>query len=217
MSFLFAQPQLLMDAATDLAGISSTLNAANAAAVLPTTSVMAAGADDISAVVATMFGAHAQQYQAMSAQAANLHTQFVQAMNGASSAYADAEAANAKPMQPGAPTPQGSSASAPAPVGRVGYSGAPVSSARAGRSAGLLSGNRGNAGAAAAPSRVGNSGNVRPIATGGPPAGVAPLAASRERAAGGSGVITAGAKRTGRSFGNGGAGARGTTADLVAR
>ena len=41
------------------------------------------------------FGAHAQQYQAMSAQAANLHTQFVQAMNGASSAYADAEAAKA--------------------------------------------------------------------------------------------------------------------------
>lgn len=99
MSFLFTQPQLLADAASDLAGIGSTLNAANAAAALPTTSVLAAGADEVSAVMASMFGAHAQQYQSVGAQAANLHAQFVQAMNAASGAYTDAEATNAKPMQ----------------------------------------------------------------------------------------------------------------------
>ncbi|OBK28261.1 hypothetical protein A5634_20720 [Mycobacterium asiaticum] len=65
---------------------------------MPTTNVLAAGADDISAVMAAMFGAHAQQYQAMGAQAANLHAQFVQAMKAASSAYIDAEAANASPL-----------------------------------------------------------------------------------------------------------------------
>jgi hypothetical protein len=101
MSFLFAQPQMLMAAATDLAGIGSTLNAANTAAALPTTSVLAAGADEVSAAMASMFGAHARQYQAMSAQAANLHSQFVQAMNSASGAYASAEAANASPLQVG--------------------------------------------------------------------------------------------------------------------
>jgi hypothetical protein len=77
VSFLFTQPQLLTEAATNLSGIGSSLTAANSAAALPTTGVMAAGADEVSAAMAGVFGAHARQYQAMSAQAANLHEQFV--------------------------------------------------------------------------------------------------------------------------------------------
>ena len=46
----------------------------------PTSSVSAAGADSVSAAIAQLFGAHAQAYQAISAQAAQFHEQFVQLM-----------------------------------------------------------------------------------------------------------------------------------------
>ncbi len=59
---------------------------------------MAAGADEVSAAIAALFGAHAQRYQSMSAQAAALHSQFVQTMAAAGGVYAGAEATNALPL-----------------------------------------------------------------------------------------------------------------------
>jgi PE family len=47
MSFLIAAPETLTTAATDLASIGSALASANAAASAPTTSVVAAGADEV--------------------------------------------------------------------------------------------------------------------------------------------------------------------------
>ncbi|ORA13896.1 hypothetical protein BST12_23410, partial [Mycobacterium angelicum] len=94
MSFLIATPDLLTTAATDLAGIRSAITAANAAAAGPTAQLQAAAADEISAAIAAVFGSHAQTYQTFSAQAAAFHDQFVQAMNGAGSAYAAAESVN---------------------------------------------------------------------------------------------------------------------------
>ncbi|MGA7055186.1 MAG: PE domain-containing protein, partial [Mycobacterium sp.] len=44
MSFVIAAPEFVTAAASDLANIGSTLNAANAAATAPTTGVLAAGA-----------------------------------------------------------------------------------------------------------------------------------------------------------------------------
>ncbi len=57
------------------------------AALGPISSVFAAGADEVSASIAALFGSHAQVYQALSAQAAQ-HSmqQFVQLMNGGASA-----------------------------------------------------------------------------------------------------------------------------------
>ena len=52
MSFLIAAPEPVAAAATDLARVGSTLGAANAAAVAPTSSVIAAGADEVSASIA---------------------------------------------------------------------------------------------------------------------------------------------------------------------
>jgi PE family len=98
MPFLFTRPEILAAAATDLANIGSTLKAASSAAAPPTTGVLAAGADEVSAAVAALFGARAQQYQALSAQAAELHSQFVQTMAAAGAAYAGAEATNALPL-----------------------------------------------------------------------------------------------------------------------
>jgi hypothetical protein len=59
MSFVLAVPDLVSTAATDLAGIGSTLTQANSAAAAQTTEVLAAGADEVSAAVAALFGAHA--------------------------------------------------------------------------------------------------------------------------------------------------------------
>ncbi|PJE18374.1 MAG: PE family protein [Mycobacterium sp.] len=102
MSYVFASPEWVAAAASDLASIGSTINSASAAAAAPTSAVMAAGADDVSAVIAALFGAHAQAYQQLSAQAAMFHEQFVQLMSAGANLYAGAEAANATPMQQGA-------------------------------------------------------------------------------------------------------------------
>ncbi|MBX9977976.1 MAG: PE family protein, partial [Mycobacterium gordonae] len=100
MSYVFASTEFLNSAAADLANIGSVITQANAAAVLPTTEVLAAGADEISAAVAALFGIHAQGYQALGAQAAAFHQQFVQAMASGANAYATAEALNVGPLQP---------------------------------------------------------------------------------------------------------------------
>jgi hypothetical protein len=95
MSFLIAQPDLVAVAATDLANVGSTISEANYAAAAHTTQLLAAGSDEVSAAVATFFGAHAQGYQALGAQAAAFHQQFVQALSAGAGAYASTEAANA--------------------------------------------------------------------------------------------------------------------------
>ncbi len=98
MSFLIAAPETVAAAATDLARAGSTLSAANAAAVAPTPSVIAAGADEVSVSIAALFGAHARAYQALSAHAATFHNQFVQALTAGAASYAGAEATNATPL-----------------------------------------------------------------------------------------------------------------------
>jgi hypothetical protein len=95
MSYLIAAPEILGSTATDLASIARTLNTANASAAAPTTGILAAAKDEVSAAVAALFSGHAQAYQAASAEAAAFHQQFVQALTAGAGAYAGAEAANA--------------------------------------------------------------------------------------------------------------------------
>ncbi|AIH36472.1 hypothetical protein IQ40_13750 [Mycobacterium tuberculosis] len=47
MSFVIAAPEALVAVASDLAGIGSALAEANAAALAPTTALLAAGADEV--------------------------------------------------------------------------------------------------------------------------------------------------------------------------
>jgi hypothetical protein len=103
---VLAAPEVLASVATEVAGIDSSLRAANAAATIPTTAVVvvvvvvvAAAGDEVSAAIASLFSGHAQAYQALSAQEAAFHSQFVHALNGAAGGYAAAEAANAAPLQ----------------------------------------------------------------------------------------------------------------------
>lgn len=93
-SYVSAAPDLLTSAATDLAGIASSLSEANSAATAKTTAVIAAAKDEVSAAIARLFGAYGQQFQALSTQAAAAHTGFVQTLNATAHAYARTEDAN---------------------------------------------------------------------------------------------------------------------------
>ncbi|MCV7076487.1 PE family protein [Mycobacterium szulgai] len=99
MSFVSATPEAAVAAANDLAGVGSAIGAANAAAATRVSRVLAAGADEVSAGVAALFAGHGQSYQAVSAQAAAFHDQFVRALAVGGGLYASAEAANVSPLQ----------------------------------------------------------------------------------------------------------------------
>jgi hypothetical protein len=95
MSYVTIQPEMLAAAAGNLQGIAAATSAANSAAAGPTTGVIPAAADEVSALTAAQFAAHAQMYQAVSAQAAAIHEMFVTAMQTSAGSYAATEAANA--------------------------------------------------------------------------------------------------------------------------
>lgn len=102
MSYVIAAPEYVAAAATDLANIGSAISDANTAAVIPTTGAfLPAGTDAVSTELAALFGAHAEAFQALSAQAAAFHDQFVQLMNLGSQSYAVTEAANVSNVQTG--------------------------------------------------------------------------------------------------------------------
>ncbi len=95
MPFVTTQPELLTAAAGNLQGIGSAMVAQNEAAAAPTTGVVPAAADEVSALTAAQFAAHAQMYQAVSAQAAAIHEMFVNTLGTSARSYAATEAANA--------------------------------------------------------------------------------------------------------------------------
>lgn len=74
MSFVIAAPDLVAMATEDLAGIGASLTAANAAAAVPTSGLLAAAGDEVSAAIAKPFGAYGQEYQAVLAQVEAFHS-----------------------------------------------------------------------------------------------------------------------------------------------
>ena len=99
MSLVIAAPDVMAAAATDLANIGSTIRAADAAAASPTTGILAAAEDEVSAAIAPLFSSHGKAFQALSAQAALFHEQFVQTLLHSASAFAGTEAANGSSLQ----------------------------------------------------------------------------------------------------------------------
>jgi hypothetical protein len=95
MSFVTTQPELLAVAAGNLQGIGSAMTVGSAAAAAPTTGVVPAAADEVSALTSAQFAAHAEMYQAVSAQAAAIHEMFVNTLGISAGSYAATEAANA--------------------------------------------------------------------------------------------------------------------------
>jgi len=96
MSFVTVAPDIVGQAAGELDSIGSALSTANAVAAASTTRVMAPGADQVSAAIAAVMGTHAQEYQALSAQAADFHSQFVNLLNAGTGSYVSTEIANAR-------------------------------------------------------------------------------------------------------------------------
>ena len=99
MSFVLVASDMLETAAADVAQIGSAVRAANLAAAVPTTDVAAAGADEVSTAIAALFGTHAQEFQALSAQAAAFHNQFTQALSKSAGSYSLTEAASTSPLK----------------------------------------------------------------------------------------------------------------------
>jgi hypothetical protein len=95
MTFVTAQPEIMAAAAGQLTGLGTELDAQNAAAMMPTTSVTPAAADEVSALTAAQFASHGALYQAVSAHAAAVHELFVSALGASADSYAATEAANA--------------------------------------------------------------------------------------------------------------------------
>jgi hypothetical protein len=95
MSYVTTQPEMLACAAGDLQGVGTAMAAGNMAAAAPTTGVVPAAADEVSALTAAQFAAHAQMYQAVSAQAAAIHEMFVNTLGTSAGSYAATEVANA--------------------------------------------------------------------------------------------------------------------------
>jgi hypothetical protein len=94
VSFVSVEPETLAAASGNLDAIGSAMNAGNAAATGPTTGVVPAAADEVSALMAAQFAAHAIMYQAASAQAAAIHELFVATLRASAGSYAITEAAN---------------------------------------------------------------------------------------------------------------------------
>ncbi|OBJ87220.1 PE family protein [Mycobacterium asiaticum] len=95
MSYLTTHPESLASAAGDLQTIGAAMDDRTAAVAVPTAAVVPAAADEVSALTAAQFAAHAQLYQAVAAQATAIHDQFVAALATSAGSYAVTEAANA--------------------------------------------------------------------------------------------------------------------------
>ena len=95
MTFVTTQPDMLTSAAGQLQDVGTAIAAQNAAIATPTTGVVPAAADEVSALTAAQFASHAQTYQEVSAQAAAMHDMFVRILSASAGSYATTEAANA--------------------------------------------------------------------------------------------------------------------------
>ncbi|WP_204800746.1 PE family protein [Mycobacterium riyadhense] len=98
-SFVIATAGSLASAAEGLTGLEEAIRAANASAASSTTHVLTAAGDEVSAAIARLFGTYGYEYQALSAQAARFHAQFVQALTAGAREYTAVEAANASRLQ----------------------------------------------------------------------------------------------------------------------
>ncbi|WP_155768894.1 PE family protein, partial [Mycobacterium asiaticum] len=166
MSFVSVAPELVHAAATDLAAIESALSQTNAMIAASTTTVVAAGADEVSAAITALFNAHGAAYQAVSAEAARFHQQFVVSLNAGTGSYATAEASNASMQSIEAQLVGVVNAPTNTLLGRplIGDGTAGTATNPDGGAGGLLWGNGGNGfigagGAGGAAGLIGNGGN----------------------------------------------------------
>ncbi|WP_264956399.1 PE family protein, partial [Mycobacterium kiyosense] len=153
MAFVTVAAAALDTATSDVAAIGNALGSASAAAANPTTGVLAAAEDEVSALIASFFSGHGQQFQTLSSQVAAFNDQFVAALQAASASYATAEATGVVALQSFAADPvQGLLNVINAPTEALlyrplignGANGTP-GTGQAGQAGGIVLGNGGNA------------------------------------------------------------------------
>src|SRR3984893_4690548 len=93
VSLLIVAPEVLSSAAAYLQSIGSAVNAANAAAAVPITTLAAAGADEISGAVTAAFAGHGPQVPTLAGQAAAFGDQFVRNLLAGAHSYEATEGA----------------------------------------------------------------------------------------------------------------------------
>jgi hypothetical protein len=94
MSFVTTQPEALAYAAGKLQTLGSAMADESAAAAAPTTGVVPAAADEVSALQATIFAAYGTLYQSVNAQATAIHELFVNTLEASAGSYTATESAN---------------------------------------------------------------------------------------------------------------------------
>ncbi|WP_156687087.1 PE family protein, partial [Mycobacterium sp. Marseille-P9652] len=147
--YVIATPAVLAAASSDLAGVREAIVAATTAASVPTTSLLPAAEDEISSAISNLFVAYAREYQALSARAAEVHDNFVQALKVGGQLYRAQEAANTNPLQSVIDTINGEvQALTGRPLVGDGASGAP-GTGQAGGDGGWILGNGGDGGSGA--------------------------------------------------------------------
>lgn len=97
MSVVIAQ-ELIASAGADLVNLGDAINAATAAVSKPTSGLLPAAADEVSAAIANLFSEHGQAFQVLSAQTSTYHVRFTRLLNGGVAQYVSAEAAAASPL-----------------------------------------------------------------------------------------------------------------------
>jgi hypothetical protein len=94
MSFVTTQPEALTYAAGKLQILGSAMAAESEALASPTTGVIPAAADEVSAMQAAIFAAYGTLYQSVNAQAAAIHELFVNTLGASAGSYLATEFAN---------------------------------------------------------------------------------------------------------------------------
>lgn len=96
MSFLSVVPEILSAATGNLRDIGSGLRAASAAAAPQTTAIAAPAVDEVSTAVSAFLGAHAQQFQSLTARAATFHDDFVKLLRAGAAQYVNTDMSSAQ-------------------------------------------------------------------------------------------------------------------------
>jgi hypothetical protein len=94
VSFVTTHPEALAYAAGKLQTLGSAMAAESAAVASPTTGVIPAAADPVSALQAAIFAAYGSLYQSVNAQATTIHELFVHTLGASAGSYAATESAN---------------------------------------------------------------------------------------------------------------------------
>lgn len=94
MASLSVDPSLIQAASQNLTSVRDGLDKVSAAMTGPTTALMPAAQDEVSAAVAAVFADVGQRFHELNAQAAEFHHQFVKSMNTGATAYTESEVAN---------------------------------------------------------------------------------------------------------------------------